>query len=170
MTMTFSGDGTITGLTAGGLPNATVQAADLASGAARANFGAGAVLQVVNVNLTPAFSTTSGTYTNTGLSASITPTSATSKVFIAATFVQNTQASNITMLSTVFRDSTALGIETGQYSASGGYMSSIGAINFVDSPSTTSAVTYSIRARVSAGAGTISISNPSSIVLMEIAA
>jgi hypothetical protein len=31
MTMTFSGDGTITGLTAGGLPNATVQQADLAT-------------------------------------------------------------------------------------------------------------------------------------------
>lgn len=34
MTMTFSGDGTITGLTAGGLPNSTVQQADLATGVA----------------------------------------------------------------------------------------------------------------------------------------
>ena len=34
MTMTLSGDGTITGLVAGGLPNATVTADDLASGAA----------------------------------------------------------------------------------------------------------------------------------------
>jgi hypothetical protein len=168
--MTISGDGTISGLVAGGLPNASVLAADLASGAARANFGAGTVLQVVSFSLTPSFSTTSGTYTNTGISATITPSSATSKVFIAATFLQNTQASNITMLTTVFRDSTALGIEAGQYSASGGYMASVGAINFVDSPSTTSAITYSIRARVSAGAGTISMGNPSSIVLMEIAA
>jgi hypothetical protein len=32
--MTFSGDGTITGLTAGGLPNATVQQADLATNVA----------------------------------------------------------------------------------------------------------------------------------------
>lgn len=34
MTMTFSGDGTITGLTAGGLPNATIQQADLAANVA----------------------------------------------------------------------------------------------------------------------------------------
>jgi hypothetical protein len=34
MTMTLSGDGTITGLVAGGLPNATVTADDLAAGAA----------------------------------------------------------------------------------------------------------------------------------------
>jgi hypothetical protein len=147
-----------------------VTSAKMAAGAARANFGAGAVLQVVSFSLTPTFSTTSGTYTNTGISASITPSSATSKVFIAATFLQNTQASNITMLTTVFRDSTALGIEAGQYSASGGFMATTGAINFLDSPSTTSAITYSIRSRVSAGAGTISIGNPSSIVLMEIAA
>ncbi len=33
MTMTISGDGTISGLVAGGLPNATVQAADLAANA-----------------------------------------------------------------------------------------------------------------------------------------
>jgi hypothetical protein len=39
MTMTLSGDGTITGLVAGGLPNATVTADDLASGAAVSNIG-----------------------------------------------------------------------------------------------------------------------------------
>jgi hypothetical protein len=37
--MTLSGDGTITGLVAGGLPNATVTADDLASGAAVSNIG-----------------------------------------------------------------------------------------------------------------------------------
>jgi hypothetical protein len=168
--MTISGDGTIGGLVAGGLPNATVVATDLASGAARANFGAGTVLQVVPVNVTPAFSTTSNTFTNTGISASITPSSATSKIFIASTFLPNTQSGNMTMSTTVFRDSTQLAIDAAQYTASGGWLVTTCTINFVDSPNTTSAVTYNIRARVSAGAGTISILNPASIVLMEIAA
>ena len=39
MTMTLSGDGTITGLVAGGLPDATITSDDLASGAAVSNIG-----------------------------------------------------------------------------------------------------------------------------------
>jgi hypothetical protein len=56
--MTFSGDGTITGLTAGGLPNSTVQQADLATGVAgngpafRAyNSGTQSVANVTNTKL-----------------------------------------------------------------------------------------------------------------------
>lgn len=45
MTMTISGDGTISGLVAGGLPNATVQAADLAANAVDAQ-----ALSLLNVS------------------------------------------------------------------------------------------------------------------------
>jgi hypothetical protein len=52
MAITINGtDGSIGGLVAGGLPNVSVIAADLAVGAARSNFGAGAVLQVVSSDL-----------------------------------------------------------------------------------------------------------------------
>jgi hypothetical protein len=83
MPMTFDGSGTITGLSAGGLPDGTITQADLAAGAARANFGAGAVLQVVQTVKTDTFSTQSTSYVDiTGLSVSITPSSTSNKILV----------------------------------------------------------------------------------------
>jgi hypothetical protein len=130
----------------------------------------GTVLQVVNAAQTTSFSTTSGTFTNIGLSASITPTSATSKIFVIAGAIMNTQSSNLSLLLTIFRDSTDLGVRSGQYAAAAGWLATTVPCFYLDSPATTSSVTYSIRARVSAGAGTISSADPSTITLMEIAA
>ena len=80
------GDTSITGLGVGGLPAGTVNATTLAAGAARTNFGAGAVLQVVGTVKTDT-SSTSGTsfVTLPGLSASITPSSASNKVLVCWT-------------------------------------------------------------------------------------
>ncbi len=87
------GDTTITGLGVGGLPNGTINADDLASGAVtRAKMGyAGAVLQVVHTKKTSTFTGTSvldngGYFIDvTGLSASITPTATTSKILVLTT-------------------------------------------------------------------------------------
>jgi hypothetical protein len=135
-----------------------------------ANMAPGSVIQVVNAAQTTSFSTTSGTFTNIGLSASITPTSATSKIFVIAGAIMNTQSSNLSLLLTIFRDSTDLGVRSGQYAAAAGWVATTVPCFYLDSPATTSSVTYSIRARVSAGAGTISSADPSTITLMEIAA
>jgi hypothetical protein len=48
MAITISGLGTVTGLAAGGLPDGSITAAELASGAAKSNWGVGGVLQVAH--------------------------------------------------------------------------------------------------------------------------
>jgi len=86
MAIVIDGTGSITGLSAGGLPDGSITAADLAAGAARSNFGAGAVLQSVTASFTN-FSTSS---TSTGTSASewgsltITPTASGNYLLVIA--------------------------------------------------------------------------------------
>jgi hypothetical protein len=134
------------------------------------NIPTGSVLQVVSSTQTTSFSTTSGSFTAIGLSASITPTSATSKIFIIANYKLDTQSSNLSVDSTIFRDSTDLGLTFGHYAASAGYLATTVSASRLDSPASVSSITYSIRAKVAAGAGTISAGSPATITLMEIAA
>ena len=70
------------------IADANVTAAKLASGAARSNFGAGAVLQVYTVYDATGGSTTNTTRTNISTTAAtITPTSTSSKLVISVTFI-----------------------------------------------------------------------------------
>lgn len=157
MPMTLSGDGTITWLAVGGLPNATVTAADLASGAARSNFGAGAVLQVVQAYKTDTQTVSSGTPTFvdiSGLSITITPASSSSKFLIMWSVVigNGTDASHGYVR--LNRDGTAIALAD---AASNRTRASSGVINtaiagqtvpstnsFLDSPATASAITYKL--------------------------
>jgi len=83
MPISINGTGTITGVSAGGLPDACVTAADLASGAARTNFGAGCILQVVQTPVTTGWSTVSTSFVDvTGMTATITPASTSSKILV----------------------------------------------------------------------------------------
>jgi hypothetical protein len=135
--------------------DANVTAAKLASGAARSNFGAGAVLQVVSTTKIDTFSTTSNTYVDvTGLNVSITPSSASSKILI--TGLVNFAASGDVGLFRLVRDSTAIcvGTAAGSRVAATAQMrnstdaadADAASVNFLDSPATTSAVTYKIQA------------------------
>ena len=73
----------------------------------------GRVLQVVSTTLTTAFSTTSGSMVDvTGLSLSITPTSATSKVLITVNLTMTPGASGAVLFYQMVRNSTAIGIGT----------------------------------------------------------
>ena len=153
--MTFDGSGTITGLAAGGLPNGAVTADDLAAGAARANFGAGAVLQVVQAQKTDTFSAQSTTFVDvTGLSVSITPVSASNKILVMTSVnVGPDQHSDLRIL----RDSTAIAIgdaagirirSTNHFYR--GFTNGIYDVIptnmiWLDSPATTSALTYKIQ-------------------------
>ena len=76
MPISINGSGTVTGLAVGGLPDGTVDADTLASGAG------GKILQVVQHEFTTGqFVTTSSTYVDvTGFSKSITPVAASSKI------------------------------------------------------------------------------------------
>lgn len=154
MPMTLSGDGTITGLSAGGLPDGSVTAADLASGAARTNFGAGAALQVVTFKYSTGqtfSSIASLTYQDTGLTASITPSSTNSKVLVLVTASHQsayTGTSNIGSTLAVKRGSTRIIEGVGNHVATisnGETLTPTGNIVVLDSPASTSSVTYTVQ-------------------------
>lgn len=124
----------------------------LASGVpASSNMPAGSVLQVLSTNKTDTFSTTSGSYTDvTGLSVSITPKFATSKIFVIVNFnTSGGQTSNETFR--LNRDATALSdpfmvIRIGQDGQSEYQVTPVG-YSYLDSPSSTSALSYKIQCK-----------------------
>jgi hypothetical protein len=132
--------------------------------------GGGKVLQVVQATYSVQTANSSATYVSTGLTATITPSATNSKVMI---LVQLPMAPNVSITTdtTIFRGTTAgtnlaataLG---GQYGTQG----NIG-MQYLDSPSTTSAQVYTVASKQSSGT---SYSTPTGytgvIILMEIGA
>jgi hypothetical protein len=137
---------------------------------------AGQVIQVVGATDSTQRSTTSSSFTASGttLSLSITPSSASNKIFIIVGAVGRQQYE---AYYTVFRGATDLGAASSKglsvIFGEGGVASvtaGIG-ISFLDSPATTSATTYEVRFRVEASTGTsyLNYNNvKGSITLMEI--
>ena len=87
MPVTINGNGTITGVSVGGLPDGIVDtdmlAANAVSSAKLASGAGGKILQVVHVDKNDFFSTTSTSFTDiTGLTANITPTSASNYILV----------------------------------------------------------------------------------------
>jgi hypothetical protein len=129
---------------------------------------AGNVLQVVSATYAIQTEFSTASYVDTGLTATITPSSATSRILILANQVSlwRTAGSGYGELLLV-RNSTGLARFEGQFNdAQGGS----GSIAFVDSPATTSAVTY--KTQCFASSPTIQLqrnSGVSTITLLEIA-
>ena len=144
-----------------------------ASAAAAAGGKIGQVLHAIKTDRTSITSTTTNAYAAiTGLSQAITPAAATSKVLVTAYVSWNLDSGNGTMHFGIFRDSTqiGMGVDSGGTSRNPSTVSFRGvgattstggsswysygmisqAFHFLDSPSTTSATTYSIK--VSGGA------------------
>jgi hypothetical protein len=146
--------------------------------------GGGKVLQVITDTATTDFSTTSTTYQDTGLSVTITPSSATSKVWVQACMpdVYGTHTGSQTVLIFTFqlvRDSTVLQkSETGVYqgaAATNRYIYGSVDFNILDAPATTSAVTYKVQGRCESGQSSIclfaaSATNIATITVFEIGA
>ena len=146
--------------------------------------GGGKVLQVVHGSTTTSTTIASTTYTDTTLTATITPSSATSKVLILVSQQVFTEASSYMAAGCGFRlmrDATA--VYTGTKNDSGlesgsnvlGKIWNILPLNYLDSPNTTSAITYKTQGAVYSTADSRTsiwqISNsPSNIVLLEIGA
>lgn len=173
------------------MPVSTIQNASLASGVpSAAKLPAGTVLQVVSTIKTNLFSYNGSGYQDvTGLSAVITPTSASSKILILASIVYATANTTYGTLCglRVKRNSTLVGIGGEDFSS--GTASVTAADNqssyatvpimFLDSPSSVSALTYQIQIAQRVGGsqtmyvnGAMSSGNTgsSSITVMEIAA
>ena len=112
MPVTINGDGSIAGLSVGGLGAGVVNTATLANGAAsgsKLTMPTGSVIQVKSASKTDAGSKSNvQSYDIPGLSVSITPTSASNKIFII--FNLNIQSSGSFGADVVrlFRDSTAI--------------------------------------------------------------
>ena len=155
--------------------------------------GGGGIVQVIQTLKTDEFSTTNDDAFNdiTGMTATITPTSTSSKVFITVCMTHNVGTnSNIVFRllrgSTAIGDSTvtnnspvALGISGGKYDSLRGNPTTF---VFLDSPSTTSATTYKVQefhnagtfklntATSDSGTNTNQFSGSSTITLMEVSA
>ena len=118
----------------------------------------GKVLQVVTASESAARSITSTSYVNSsnGLSVDITPAATSSKIYIMVTLGYFYMPSGNNLMATVFRDSTNLagGDGTIGLALHGGFNEVIpSAFHVVDSPSSTSELTYQVYAKVTAGTG-----------------
>ena len=181
-------------IAAGSIPAGKLGAASVA----RTNMYSGAVLQVVNTTYTSTFSqAVSGSRVKlNNISASITPTSATSKILIMCSvfFEATNPEHNLPWF--LYRDSTDLAAPTAGSRASSIAMAGAGyydadndstpatvMFQYFDSPATTSTITYAPGVLCAAGSQTLYINRTvtdgdsggyergiSSITLMEIAA
>lgn len=141
---------------------------------------AGTVLQVVNAIYGSSTSRTSSTFADTGLTASITPTSATSKILVFVTHAGCRKDSSSTTLGLrLLRNSTVISDIEGNAGSTGtSAINNIGgtSIIYLDSPATTSSTTYKTQFASSQNIAAVYINDSgtftsaSSITLMEIAA
>jgi hypothetical protein len=147
-------------------PNSTTQAS------------AGSVIQVVNALYSTLTSNSTTTLADTGLTASITPKFATSKILVLVNHTENDKSngnSQNDLWLRLLRNGSALSdFCTGMaYTSSAMYLHNSVSFNYLDSPATTSSVTYKTQFRNgdNNGASVTVQSNgsPSSITLMEIA-
>jgi hypothetical protein len=147
----------------------------------------GKVLQVVSATTTTATTIASATLTDTGITASITPTSATSKILVMITaefkhFLNGNGFSGIA--AEVLRGATTIAdynktdsdeFDFIQYAGSSAntYKSGTTSIIYLDSPATTSSTTYKLQARGYSASVSVTFQqngSTGSIVLMEIGA
>jgi hypothetical protein len=160
-TTTFAENATMSGVTT--LANATITAG---------TFPAGHVLQVLSTTKTDTFSHATTTVTTiTGLTVAITPSSTSNKILIMGGVNFGKVNANSGYPLKIFKDSTEIGIggaagnrplgmaDLNMPAYSGSFMEHR-YVSFLDSPNTTSAITYSFRI-VSRDSTAITINSPS---------
>jgi hypothetical protein len=150
-----------------------------ATGLGRAALPAGSVLQVVGATYTGSVTTTSTSYISTGLAASITPTSSSSKILIMMSSGAMTGGANLQMNLTIYRGGSNLMTQgQGMLYTNTGFSQCSFSLLYYDSPATTSSTTYTIYYKnTNNSAGNVTW-NPDSasgsataqLILMEIAA
>lgn len=133
----------------------------------------GTVLQVVQATNSTRAVITSGSFANTNLSATITPTRANSKIIIVASTCIYPKALAGAAFATLARNSIELsGLAVGMATANALDVFTGLTLNWVDSPNTTSAVTYYLQGK-SFNAGQESLfgdNGKDSMILIEVAA
>lgn len=148
-----------------------------------ANPQSGGVIQVVSAFKSDVFSTTNASYTDvTGLSVAITPKFATSKILVLCNIQFGSTGDSVIQLvrnGSAIAGGTSGSLLNGFSSASSSVTSqpNSGNLSFLDSPATTSALTYKIQTYAYSGIAYVnqrgmnnSFGASSTITLMEIAA
>jgi len=107
----------------------------------------GSVLQVVQATTATAVSTTSTSFVTTGFSATITPTSATSKILIMGSVIIRCPTGSNNYQHTIYRGATNIAPNTSRgfiqcRGSPSGEPDMTPAFQYLDSPSTTSSTTY----------------------------
>jgi hypothetical protein len=163
----------------GGSTKIAVTSAGVAvTGLSKGSLPTGSVLQVVNATTSTQVSVASTTRTDTGLTATITPTSATNKILVVTScriYASPSSVGNASSDVRLLREATTLqtlaryGFSEVTNTGSGDQF----VTSYLDSPATTSATTYKITFNRAGGNGTVYAqldSDLSTITLMEIAA
>ena len=146
--------------------------------------GGGKILQVVSVTTAATSNTNSATFQNTALTATITPSSATSKILVLCTVevtVQSETTENATGQARISRGATPIGGITSLHSVAARATNPVTRILFsmpvhrtlLDSPATTSATTYTAQIMAYAASSIIYFNGDgqtSHMVLMEVEA
>ena len=192
MAIQINGDGTITGISAGGLPAGSVTSATLAANAR------GKILQVVQAYKNDTFNA-SLTYNDesgdiTGLTPSITPSNASNKILVMWDVMTGNSASSRIGLR-LYKANSLLTASTGDADGSNSRVTSYCSTmandrswgisgKYLDTAGGTSAITYSVRLRIgNSASNTVYVNRQatlynsagsmlagSSLILMEIAA
>ena len=133
---------------------------------------ANSVLQVVTATYSTSTSTNSGTHADTGLTATITPTSASSKILVLTScriFAQSGTPAGVRLLrgATILQERQRHGLTDAATGGGDGLSTA-----YLDSPATTSATTYKVTFSRQSGSGSIYAqldNDMSTMTLMEIA-
>ena len=155
------------------LPASTGTVALTGAAVTRAQLPAGSILQVVNAIYGTQTITSSTSYSDTGLSASITPSSATNKILVIVSQPVATVSDNTLQWKLLSGATTITTMTAAAASQYAGTVASCLSYTYLDSPATTSSVTYKTQfsSRDSGESVYVNLnSSSSSITLMEIAA
>jgi hypothetical protein len=137
----------------------------------------GSVLQVVQTSYSTEITNTSLTFADTGLSGSITPTSASSKILVIVSQAGVGKSGGTSTNLKLLRSSTDIITFSAVIAGSGNsneVISGTQSCVYLDSPATTSSTTYKTQFAINNSPGTIAIvqkgsASTSTITLMEIA-
>ena len=115
----------------------------------------GGIIQMVQGEVTSFLSTSSSSYIDAGLSASITPLSSSSKILVnMALGVYGGATDTLRVNAQVLRGSTQVWYTRDLYFRSGSsYKAVQSAIQFIDSPATTSSTTYKLQVKCESASG-----------------
>ena len=118
--------------------------------------GGGGIVQIVHDTTSSESSTSSSSYVTSGLSLNITPTSASSKILVCFNLPLQSGGHNLRAAVGLHRGGSQIYLAQREslFNNSSSNSSETVSGMFLDSPATTSAVTYDVRVRVSGGSGT----------------